>query len=337
MQADADKGPTVWLHVGLPKCGSTAIQRRFADHEARFAEQGLCYPKAHRTPDGYRSHRPLAWARAEGLPGMVSDIATEAQGARAILISCEDFANALPGGLARPLVAALEAQFGADNLRVIVYARNLFDLVESAYAQFLLGGLFRLDRPSFFANGAPSLRRFLDAFEAAKGFPLYALAGYARLIQSTFGAQRVSFRSVEAQDLDHADLVEDLCAVMGIRPEGTAQRLNQRADPGLIAAFQYAQTLIPAQQFDHVRDQFRAFRFSATSSAQAERDPSLRTDAELHAAMCARIAEDQETLAELFDTRIDGLVADRWRPAETALALDARAQAEVRAFMARLL
>jgi hypothetical protein len=328
--------PAIWLHAGLPKCGSTTIQRAMADHDGAYLAQGLCYPRAHREAGGYRSHRPLAFTPAGKIAGMVDDIAAEAAGCRHVLISCEDFAGALPAGNGKPLVEALNARFGAGNVTVLCYVRNVFDFIESAYAQFLAGGLFRIDRGRFFSEGQPDIRTFLRHFEALKGFPLDSLSGYAALIRGSFPANRVMLRSVEPADLAAEGLVADLCGVIGVTRCGAPADRNRRMDPAVVAALNFAQAEFPQAGFWPVRDAFRSFVEAAGFSRQAPfRHPDFCVDEALHRRIADRCDAERARLPELFDTPTDGLLDDRWQPVDPGAQLTGAEKAAIRDFLAR--
>ena len=319
----------VWVHVGLPKCGSTTIQRYFSEHAGAFRTQGLCYPETGQSKGGYRSHEPLARAPKDALPALVQAIADEAKGCDRILISCEDFANALPVGNGEALIAALNRLFGPDQVHVLAYFRNAHDFVESCYAQFIMGGLFRINAGHFFEGKATDLCAFVAAFEALKGYPLYSLAGHADLITRHFPDNRAVLKSIERADIGQDGLIGDICHTLDVTPLESAPTRNQRVSNLLLAVAHSARRQVSNEEFKRLRPHLARMVRGPKWAARAEFDRAdLHVDAALHDRIATTISDEKAALVARFATRIDGLTEDRWHPrtAQDALSRDEEAQ-----------
>jgi len=310
-------GKRVWVHIGLPKCGSTSIQRYFAEHYDHYMRYGLCYPKAHRSLGGHHSHLPIARANSSDLPKIVQDISSEAREASNILISCEDFSNSLPEGQAKNLVKQLNRAFGAESVFVISYFRNVYQFVESSFAQFILGGLFRINRGEFFSTGAPpSIGKFLDVFARSKDFPLYSLSEYAKLIRGSFPENRVILKSIESNDLQNSGLVEDLCQMIGVDPLQRIGVQNKRISNQKLAMFLYAQSIVSQSEFNLAQHQLRKLDVPTqiAKNPLPFRNKDICLDVELHNLVKECISTEISALRELFASGVEGLCEDRWTP-----------------------
>ena len=293
-----------WLHVGLPKCGSTTLQRHFARHEAAHLEHGLLYPEAGRSQVGYRAHRPLCHARA-ALSDLARAIAREARekGARTLLVSCEEFGARLPADPAgRNVADALEAATGGP-VRVVAWLRHPADLAVSAFAQFTDQGLFGVDRARFWAGGPGSVARYLGAYREARGRDLLSPLGHARAVVDGFPGREVTLRSAERGDLGRG-LLAEFCAVFGVpRLPGPAHR-NRRAAARATALMAEAQ-----DRFGPAAYKARRAELLPWLSAQAEdgfAPARLRLPAAEHARLNDLLDRARPALRALFAIPVDG-------------------------------
>lgn len=328
--------PRILVHVGLPKCGSTALQAYLAAHDADLRRHGVVYPVASRAPKGYRSHRPLSHAPVAELPARLAEIAKEAGQARWIVLSCESWADMLPGGQAQTFAAALCEVFDPDRIDVVAWFRNPVRLVESAYAQFLIGGLLNVPKPAFFAADAlaPNLARFVEAATRVKGFAPFDYLGWIAALETAFAGLPVIARSIETSDLPPGGVHADLCALLDLPGAVTPIRRNTRGDTATLLALQYAQTKLPQQIFAQRRGRVRRFVLStaATQWAADRWHRDLHVGPALRARITAQFASDGDQLARRFDTPIAGLCAMPDAPPLSDRALDPQEQAEVLAW-----
>lgn len=302
----------IWLHIGLPKCGSTSVQRYFTRHYEADLHCGLCYPHAFRDVSGYRNHLPLARLAPEDLDAAMTAVAEEAANSAKILLSCEAWGKGPSGGNLLPLVAAIREIMPDRRLRIVAYFRNIYAFVESSYAQFLKAGLFGVSKAKFFRGGPPGLERFLQMFEEHRGFPLYSNLGHARDLLAHLPREVLSLRSIEPADLPGQDMVRDLCGLLGVGFRGNMGSLNRRASDGKIAELEFMQTVVDQKTFARMRRDLMKLELGADVGSDRFRSASLHIGPELHQRMARTAAEEQNGLAALFDTDVGGLYEDRW-------------------------
>jgi hypothetical protein len=297
------------LHVGLPKCGSTSIQRHMAENDVLHRARGVCYPLSHRTADGYRNHLPLARMAPGDLASAVQDIMAEAQGCHTVVLSCEHWSNALPNGNIAALCEALAQGMPRWDLRVVAYFRNPFNFVESCYAQYVLAGLFQISRNRFYTDGAPSIDKFLTQFEAMRGFALWSNLGWAQLLQTHVPKGALSLRSMEAPDLRDGGIVADFCTLARMPRPAPAPRANTRPSNRKLAELEYVQTLIDQDTYAALRGQLLTHEFSRLPEADHRRSRTLHIGPDLAEVIAGRTREDRAPLARMFATRTSALCA----------------------------
>ena len=326
--------PQIFVHVGLPKCGSSSIQAYLADHDLAHACQGVVYPSAGRSPHGYRSHRPLQQVPPGELAGQLEQMAAQAPGARAIVISCESWADMLPGGIAPALASALDQVFGARQVTVLAWFRNPVSFLESAYAQFLLGGLLNVPKPAFFApdTPAPDIDRFVTAATQVKGFAPYDYLGWIQALESIFEGMRIVPRSMARGDLPQGGLIGDTCRVLGLPVRAVDPRHNTRRSATSLLALQYAQTQMPPRVFARQPQLVQQFELStaATWGPQDQRHRDLHVGRDLLASLKAQITQDRSALERRFATPVEELLSlPDEADALSRRVLDSAEQAEV--------
>lgn len=303
----------IWLHVGLPKCGSTSLQQ----HMAKFAElhqtQGVCYPQSWRTLDGYRNHLPLAKLGPEALPQALEQITSEALNRQCsrIVLSCEHWTNAFSCSNLLRLHATLRAQFPDWQVRILAYFRNPYDFVESCYAQYIRAGLFQISRRRFYADGAPSIEKFLACFEDGWGFPLYSNLQFARLLTEHFTSEELLLRSISPQDLAEPDMLADFCRLLELPSPETTQRSNQRVSARKLAELEYVQTFTDLESFAHLRPKLLKTDVTGSSDLDIRRSSTLHIARETAETITQQIEEEREELQKIFSTGINGLCETR--------------------------
>lgn len=248
----------VYVHVGLPKTGTTHLQDRlWRNRDLALTHAGLLYPgnriddhfhaAAHLQPERY-----LDWAdpaHADVWPSMVAQMKAWP---KASLVSHELFANAGPTHI-RQLVADLDF---ADEIHVVLTVRDLARQVPSVWQENVKN------------QRRASLPAFVDAIAAdAAGTgtgtePFWEFQDYRRIVadwSAVIGAERVHLVTVPAAGTTTAGdgLWERFVRVLGADPADlTAQvpstnkslsagqtellrRLNDRLQPGDIEWHRY--------------------------------------------------------------------------------------------------
>ncbi|MEX5579933.1 glycosyltransferase family 2 protein [Pseudophaeobacter sp. A-200-2] len=299
----------VWLHVGLPKCGSTTLQQHMSKSAELHQTQGVCYPQSWRAPDGYRNHLPLAKLAPESLPQALDEIISEALNRQCsrIVLSCEHWTNAFSSSNLLRLHATLRAQFPDWQVRVVAYFRNPYDFVESSYAQYVRAGLFQISRRRFYADGAPSIEKFLACFEDSWGFPLYSNLQFARLLTEHFTSEELLLRSISPQDLAEPDMLADFCRLLELPAPETTQRSNQRVSIRKLAELEYVQTLTDLEGFARLRPMLLQTNVTGSADLDILRSSTLHIDLETAEAITQQIEKERAELRKIFSTGIKGL------------------------------
>ena len=131
---------SLYLHIGLPKTGSSALQSWFSVNAKALALQGIGYadlvPKAKRgeasSGNGFALFRALQEEDMSRLNQLVTEIYFGDTGNPTAVVSCEQL-----GALARPRLLLLRELFAQHNIQVhiIAYVRSIYERAYSAYSQ----------------------------------------------------------------------------------------------------------------------------------------------------------------------------------------------------------
>ena len=297
------------VHVGLPKCGSSTIQRHMAGNAQAHLADGVCYPETGQATDGYRNHLPLARMAPQDLAGAVDAIHNEAGTCHTVVVSCEDWANTFPRCNLVALCDTIARRMPGWDLRIVAYFRNPFDFVESCYAQYVMAGLFQVSRDRFYRSGDPSIERFLALFEVMRGFPLWSNLGFVRLLGGHLPGHRLSLRSIEKEDVKHGEMLTDFCALARLPAPGPAAHSNIRLSNRKLAELEHVQTLVDQDTYGALRDRLIAQEFPRLPEADNRRVTTLHIGHELARSISKCIAEERAPLSRLLDTRASALCA----------------------------
>ncbi len=140
--------PELYIHIGRPKTGSTALQAFLHSNREALARQGVCYPETGRYQ---RASHKLSLVYLPKLPDskvvkgvsadkLYSDLATEIlnSGLGTAVISSEHFWLTNPKAL--PLI--LREQF---DVHVVAFVRRQDDVLVSSFIQEVKGGHLSID------------------------------------------------------------------------------------------------------------------------------------------------------------------------------------------------
>jgi hypothetical protein len=144
-KADVDQRPPLYLHAGLHKTGTTALQAALHSHAERLKQAGFLYPGSG-IPEALDGHHNLAWElardrRFRASLGTIDDAAREiADHGGAAILSAEDFETMLDrpeefdaiGG--HPLLAG-------HRLVLVVYLREQSAYFRSLFLELTHHGL----------------------------------------------------------------------------------------------------------------------------------------------------------------------------------------------------
>ncbi|MBB3143493.1 radical SAM protein [Halomonas organivorans] len=243
----------VYLHVGMPKCASSTLQRFFRDNHEQHVKCGFCYPEAYREKGGYFSHRPLHKLSPEKIGFAIREIKNEAEskGCDKIFISSEEFTNSLWGNdVAVAIIRELNHLFGVGSVSVIMVVRNHLPFVESVFAQFVKGGMFRVHMGKFFQETDGDLLGFIDFFKKKNGFDFFVYSNFVDLYKSIAPRNRVTLVSMEREDNGGRDIVDVMCDWFSLPlPDKEGGKVNSRFSEKTLLAMRYARMHFGGEDF----------------------------------------------------------------------------------------
>ena len=242
----------VFLHIGMHKTGSTAIQSAFAGYETsrtRYADLGYenhsipfytAYSGQHQNyhiwraaglrPEEIEAQKDICRARIEA--------AVAGAGKRNLIFSGEDISLLPRAGVEE--LHALFARYGCD-VQVIIYVREPVSFVVSAIQQVIKDGVFHAGIPT------PMYRDRLEKFI------------------DLFGAGRITVRVFDRDLLFGNDIITDFAKQIGVKAPPKGQKDNSSLSTEavkiiyllnqLVPVFGEPRELIQARQrmIDHVR------------------------------------------------------------------------------------
>lgn len=220
----------VYLHVGMPKCASSTVQGYFHKFDRRNLKSGFLYPLTGRSERGYFSHAPIVRMASDELPGLVNKIRIEAAGAEVVFISSEQFVNAYwDRSITGDLIRELNLAFGARNVRLLFLFRNHYSFIKSAFAQFLKGGLYRVDHGDFFGSTPGDVESYCNHFRDSNGFHFFDFAHVIKEFRNHCDrGNEVDVYSIERDDLETGDILGELCRKFGLVPPKRKKLNNPR-------------------------------------------------------------------------------------------------------------
>lgn len=200
---------TVYLHIGMNKTGSSALQRFFVGNRDALLERGLLYPVTGCSAEAhYQLSVALGFANQgahvdEGLiAALRAELENEARerGASAILISSESFV--VPGDIDR-----VRAFFGNARVKVIVYLRRHDEWWLSAYNQ-----VTKTPMQVPWDEGFDAYLAWQEAYGDRYWHYRAFLAGWERV----FGRENLVVRPYECQQ-NQPDIITDFFAALGLQ------------------------------------------------------------------------------------------------------------------------
>lgn len=204
-------GTEVFIHCGLHKTGTTALQNAFFLNTRELLQQGFLYPKAF-IPPKLTGHHNLAWELSRdrryrmGHGDIDLFLKRMAEHHSEIIVSSEDF----EGSLLHP--ARWSGLRGASEkagrtLVFVIYLRDQLDYFESLYGELLWSGCG--DEFSTVADQIIKSRKFnFKEWEFCFDFSLIESA------LSQIAGVRTVFRDYNA--MREACTIKDFCGVVGI-------------------------------------------------------------------------------------------------------------------------
>ena len=324
--------PTLILHIGLERTGTTSLQRFCVDHRRELRAASVCYPTNNLAFAGY-NHAPLASCY---LPEGVKDFTIasapvrkkavldslkrdiERSGAETVLISSEHFSAQLQSAQ----IKELAADFAEFDCKVAVVVRDHQARFFSCYATHIKSG------------GNATLAAFADATLASDCRQFR----YAEIIadwREAFGESNLAAVAFDRR----GDALRAILAKFAVRepnvPPLSSYRENPAYGPVIVEAFRRAnEKAIARPSWSHTQGKWERLRivrvlmelWLRTRSFDA-RAGAWRLDSERTARIEAQAEADRQWLLEQYDLPL---------PREESRSRDAdigRAKAEIESFL----
>lgn len=213
----------VFLHIGLPKTGTTYLQRVLSENRPTLAAQGLLYPG--RRPDHFLPaqdvlERPFRGHPDDRAAGTWGDTVREvAEWSGVALISHETFTAARPGQ-----VETVVAAFPDRPVEVIITARDLARQLTANWQETVKNG----QSPTLAQYVERARNRVGDA-EATSGFWFWQdLVGVLERWRAVIPADRTHLVTVPPRGTDPRLLWQRFADVLGV--ELSPDQLADRSD-----------------------------------------------------------------------------------------------------------
>ncbi|EPX75541.1 hypothetical protein [Salipiger mucosus] len=282
------------LHVGLPKTGTSAIQRTFAAHSrSRAAADPIAYyPKAGQ--NNYEAHFNLAMElhmpnRFDPALGSWADVADEIvrSDARRVLISSELFRDHFAKAVARKIGKLLPQA----RTRPAVYFRPQWEYLESGYLQIVRFGRTDRSLEEFVAQKEDQLsnyERIAKSWQAAFGEKQVAALPYDRTVREN-GIVSSFARAMWGRDdnLDNEKRVNERTGLLAINAVFRVRDLCREA-------LGDGDFILPAKTVSFITQSFR-------NDPRDPTDFTLISD-DLRQRLFERSLARNEWLAKTFDT-----------------------------------
>ena len=224
----------LFLHIGLGKTGTTAIQFWLAANRTQLAGHGWFYPAIGYFERG-RAHHALShkwggWIKPELLAGRnldaewcaLRDHIAAASDDSAFIVSSERFAAASMDPRYSTMLPYLSDVLRGIDVRIVIYLRRHDDLAEAYYKQMVKAGLTTAPIEDFVQNLPPEF----DFSELQKRWG------------GAFGADRLIVRWYEPMMWPDGDVVRDFRAALGISDDSAylpSERMNESISAASVA------------------------------------------------------------------------------------------------------
>ncbi|MGH6894034.1 MAG: hypothetical protein ACREEP_17450, partial [Dongiaceae bacterium] len=131
----------VILHIGLPKTGSTSLQRAFFENRDQLAAHGIAYP----VPGASNWNAQHDFVRgfhrggADAVSVLFDDCRLQIDGCDRVLMSSEEFSSWRPSTIAA-WKSYLDHRFATPSYRVYIGIRRWADMIPSLWHQHVISG-----------------------------------------------------------------------------------------------------------------------------------------------------------------------------------------------------
>jgi hypothetical protein len=274
----------IFVHIGYPKTGSTAIQQALSLNRETFAKHGFLYPGIG------LDHEIIVLA----LNGDV-DAAMAAEDLRSEFLASDLDVVISSEGLSRFPAVTVRKWFEGVDVRVIVYVREQAQSIASSYQQYIKGEL----ESAPFEEFAPKF--LIDYVKVLERWVLW------------FGAENVMVRLYDREDPVCGDVVQDFLSVLGISDVALYRVDAPDPNPSIAGALLEAKRRLNAAFLGNPGE-LRALSYQALLDLAQER-PDYRGGITMNADVVAHIRErHRESNAALARMFWDREVAFEERP-----------------------
>lgn len=221
--------PVLFLHIGMNKTGSTALQVYMSKHYGEHLKQGVLYPSAGRkgvthyllsTAFGLGSNKHLR--HKYNLEQILEEMVREGRkkGTDHYVVSSETFIVCRDPKL---LNAALSSRF---DVKIVIYLRRHDEWIESLYNQ----AVKMVVTPPWGMGVANYLEHQRNRGEGAIYFRYWDLL---ECWSDAFGRENISVRPFERQQFVNNDLIQDFLSVVGVDSSQYDVRTLKRGDSNI--------------------------------------------------------------------------------------------------------
>ncbi|MBU2888864.1 hypothetical protein [Celeribacter halophilus] len=245
---------TIYLHIGMHKTGSTAIQSAFNGFDNGYTKYANLGYENHSIPfftaySGQHQHyhiwktnnltaEQIERKRIECLRTIERELSSKEQ--KDIIISGEDISILPPSA-----VEKLNKKFGSEvNIQVIVYVRDPVSFIQSNFQENIKSGI-----------------------KTSKPLPPQYRFRIQKFIE-VFGRENVTVKKFERAELFEHDIVQDFAKLVGVRPPQYGRDSNETLSTEaikvlyllnqLVSPFDKSRNLVRTRQHmvNHVRETF---------------------------------------------------------------------------------
>lgn len=204
----------VYIHIGRPKTGSTALQKYFTKHRKLFVSHGYLYPLA----GAYRdAHDVLALSLLKKVPDALEHIPCYhvdrifnelrneiARTQPKVLIISSELLSLLTVPNHALACQSLYNLFEGHDVKIVTYYRSQCDSIESGYSQEIKN--YNMSRPIHFCD-------FLELYLKRKTLDyLWSTNQWGHV----FGIENVIVRPFERCQLIGENIVDDFSSIVGV-------------------------------------------------------------------------------------------------------------------------
>lgn len=213
------------LHIGQHKTGTTSIQQFISKNRDFFESQGICIPRTGQDPHFGHHHALMRDLRLRGNNLLLNDLTKELfhKHTSKLLISAEVIKNFIVENRYKDLLQNFRS-LGINNIRVIMYLRNPFHLINASYCEQI---------KSLAVDGS-DIDKYVERYVSRKYQGHYRFFDYDHLIDMTRQPD-VTVILRPYNPMVASSVVTDFLATLGLPHEQCFLEPRRNVSPGPIA------------------------------------------------------------------------------------------------------